>query len=188
MNSEQFLVSKWTTHVMLELNKNGGSKVLSILFLVFFINYSMYCQEEVNDNEDPKVSTSGASYVDKLNPGQHAVFTINYRVSSNLFFETRGDLKVYGLVEVFKTSLLAKRYVSDKFYFLSGGEVELTRDFSGRGVQQFSPQLKLLNGFGYDINSHFTIEALHDLNFSENSNLGPFANPNMFSVKGKFKF
>ncbi len=188
MNNNRLLVSKWATRDVLVVSAHHRLNVLSILFSVFFINFSMYSQEETETNEEPKVTTSGASYVDKLNPGQHSVFTINYKVNSNLFFEVRGDLQVYGLMEVFKVPFLAKRYVSDRFYILSGGEIEFTRNFSGRDAQQFAPQLKLLNGFGYDVNSNFTIEALHDLNFSENSSLSPFANPNMFSVKGKFKF
>ncbi len=189
MKKNDLLASSHRIRNIFHLNKNFKKRNATLFISIFLIYISIYSQVETNSNptdqEDPKITTSGISYGHKLTPGQHSQFTIDYKVNSNLFLQVRGDLKIYGLVEVFKVPILSKRYISDKSYLFSGAEVELTRDFLG--AAQFDSQFKLINGFGYDVNQHFTIEAKQDFNFSE-GNLGPFANPNMFSVKGKFKF
>ncbi len=190
MKKNDLLASTHRIRILFHLNKNFKKRNITLFLSVFLICISIYSQEETDSNpadqEEPKITTSGISYGHKLTPGQHSQFTIDYKVNSNLFLQTRGDLKIFNLTEVFKVSLLGKRYISNRSYLLSGGEVELTRDFL-LSPAPFSAQFKLINGFGYDVNQYFSLEAIQDLNFSE-GNFGPYANPNMFSVKGKFKF
>lgn len=48
-------------------------------------------------------------------------------------------------------------------------------------------RVKLINGFGYDIDQKFSLEAKHDVQFNR-TNFGNYGTPNLFSLSGKYKF
>ncbi|AXT59526.1 hypothetical protein D1816_03875 [Aquimarina sp. AD10] len=208
MKNEYFLTNISKTK---RVNRYFKLSALTILLLSICNNYNLFSQQENPVDKDPKVSISDASYVDKLNPGQYATFTMDYKVNSNLFLTLRGELRSHGFVQVFKVPLMAKQYVTKQFYVLGGGEIEITRNLvdprflsAEEGEEFENAELEIENsrndspkpysaeiyfkyGFGYEVNSNFSLEATQEL-FFNSDNFGAYSNPNMFSLKGKFKF
>ncbi len=153
-----------------------------IIFLTFLCIHRMEAQE-------PRLTSSGVSYMEPSSPVKHSKFTIAYKVSSNLFLEVRGQYDTYPNANVFKSALIAKRYLAENVYFFSGGEIERTNVIFPEllPLPDIPTQYRTINGVGYDVNPYFTIEA--QKNFDINAtNISPFSNPNEFSIRGKFKF
>ncbi|GAA4278713.1 hypothetical protein JJQ60_05485 [Aquimarina mytili] len=161
-----------------------------ILFLAFIGIDRIEAQEQENiAPKEPRLTTSGVSYMEPTNPEKHSKFVINYRVSSNLFLEVRGQYDVYPIVNVFKSALIAKRYISNNTYLFSGGEIEWTRVVYKDllPIPNIPTQYRSINGIGYDVNSYFTMEVQKDF-YINATNLSPFSNPDAFSIKGTLKF
>ncbi|MEW7292063.1 hypothetical protein [Aquimarina sp. 2304DJ70-9] len=167
------------------LRSSGKHQFLAFMIALFLV---IICIDKI-EAQEPRLITDGVSYMEPSNPEQHSRYTISYRVSSNLFLEVRGQYDVYPIVNVFKSALLAKRYVSNGVYIFSGGEIELTKVVytDQLPIPDIPAQYRVINGLGYDVNPYLSIEAQKDFDINP-TYLSPFSSPNSFSVKGKLKF
>jgi len=59
-----------------------------------------------------------------LDKEQHSYFLINYKISEKLEADLQGFYDMYMLSNRFRTSLILKRYLTEKFYVFSGIEVK----------------------------------------------------------------
>jgi hypothetical protein len=177
---------------MNSIRKNNRIKLIELLnpfwssAIIFLFGIVMYGQETgtlplttkltINDFAAPRVWWSSE---------QHSSFEIGYKISPSLFFEWRGNYDSYRLADVFKTPLLAKFYITNRFYMFSGIELEMERD--KMQIDLPPPQLKYKNGFGYDVQRNFMLQFEHDLHFNK-SIIGAYGTPSLFSLSGKYKF
>ncbi len=170
------------SHTLRSFGKHQFLACILALFSVFIGTSRIEAQE-------PRLTTDGVSYMEPSNPEKHSKFTISYKVSSNLFLEIRGQYDVYPIGNVFKSALLAKRYVFDHIYLFSGGEIEWTNVVytNQLPIPNIPTQYRVINGLGYDVNPYFSIEAQKDFDINA-TNLSPLSNPDAFSIKGKLKF
>ncbi|WP_271784331.1 hypothetical protein [Aquimarina algiphila] len=180
-------------------NKNYIITTAMVCAAVFFGDTIMAQNESytsVPARRKSRLTIDGVSYVGRpslithFSPGKQSSFTVNYEFSTNFHAEIEGHYYLYDLMDVFIVSFIVpistKQYVSDRLYLFTGGEVEFTRSFN-YGAEPIPPIFKMINGVGYDVNANFSLEVKQDLNFNTTT-LAPYNNPNMFSVKGKFKF
>jgi hypothetical protein len=99
--------------------------------------------------------------------------------------ELQSFYDTYRLYDVSDSRLRIRHYLGNKLYMFSGIGIEAEKD--KHGFRPPPPRVKLINGFGYDLNEKFTFEAAQDLHFNK-ANFGNYSTPNLFSVCGKYKF
>ena len=115
----------------------------------------------------------------------HSNFAITYAFNPEFLGELQGFYDTYRLNDVLDVRFRGKRYPLKKFYLFSGfcAEIELDK----YRLQPPPWRIELINGFGYDLNEKFTLEAAQDLHFNK-YNFGNYGTPNLFSLGGKNKF
>jgi len=116
---------------------------------------------------------------------QHSNFTFKYGINSRFSLELQGHYDTQILADIFRVPIIAQGYVTKRLYLFTGVEMEMERDKFNLNLPV--PQLKLINGMGYDVNSNFQLEFKHDLHFNK-SNVGIYGNPELFLLKGKMRF
>lgn len=162
---------------------------LRFVFFIFFITSWLIAQsgnEEPSENsvEGSSWSYDGFSYDDLGTQELHSYFSVNYRLSPKLHAELQGFYDTYRTADVFDLSLRFKWYPSDKMYLFSGVGVQMEqRKVPGQSPVSSMP-MRMLNGFGYELNTNLELEAVHDLNFKGSSN----GVPSLLKVKGKYRF
>ncbi|MDY8136093.1 hypothetical protein [Aquimarina sp. 2201CG5-10] len=151
------------------------------LFCICFLNIHVNGQEK-----ESKLTINGFSYSDPSESDQHKYFIVSYQADSNLFAEIHGYYDTYVVIDVFKVPVMAKKYISNKWYVFSGFETEFIIDKKTSTISE--PIFKLINGAGYEFNSNFSMEVKQDYNFNVSKEYGNFTNPGLFSLKAKYKF
>ena len=168
--------------------------VIKIILLSYF-NLFVLCvfgQEKKISADSIEISKSKLSISDfaHIRPfgtfEQHSNFTIKYTINQELFLELGGNFDTYMLADVFKSSIIGRKYVSRKLNLFSGIEMEMQREVLNSN-SLVSPQFRSKNGVGYDINNNFQLQIEHDLNFNK-TNVGIYSFPELLSLKGKIKF
>lgn len=127
----------------------------------------------------------GFSYADFGTGEQHSYFSLMYKMSPSLYSELQGFYDTYRASDVFDVSLRVRWYPTEKVYLFSGLGVQTQRAKVGKGLPIIP--VRMLNGVGYEPNKNISIEAVHDLNFNQNSS-GLNASSNLFTLKGKYRF
>lgn len=159
--------------------------------LLFFSILQLYAQDfsgknvDVDDGNTNSLHIEDFSYPVFFDGEVHSNFTVAYEFDTEFLIELQGFYDTYRLNDVFDLSLRSKYYLSNKLYFFSGIGLEKERDKHG-----FRPpplRVKLINGFGYDIDQKFSLEAKQNLHFNK-TNFGNYGTPNLFSLSGKYKF
>lgn len=158
----------------------------SLVFFLVFVSLIMTGQEPIerpplNPSGISKWSSDGFSYTDFGTQEQHSYFSILYEINPKLYAEVQGFYDTYRIADIFDVSARMKWYPSEKVYLFSGLGVQLVRS-KGFGDGVPTMPVRMLNGVGYETNKNITIEAVHDLNFSNNGA------PSLFTLKGKYRF
>jgi len=117
---------------------------------------------------------------------QHSSFIIKYNINSKLSLELGGNFDTYMLADVFKGSIIGRKYVSKKLNLFSGIEMEMQKEVLNSN-SLMKPQFRSKNGMSFDVNNNFQLQIEHDLNFNR-SNVGIYSFPELLSLKGKIKF
>lgn len=133
----------------------------------------------------PRWAYDAFSYADFGTGEEHSYFSVVYKLNPKLHAELQGFYDSYRGFDLTAFSLRAKWYPTKKLYFFSGAGVRIQR--SKIGNDSPTVPFQILNGVGYEPNGNITIEAVHDLNFNENSD-GLNATPSLFTLKGKYRF
>ncbi len=103
-----------------------------------------------------------------------------YELDPKFQVELQGFYDTYRTADIFDLSARMKWHPIEKVFLFSGLGLQIQR---GKGfVELPTMPVRMLNGVGYKPNSNMTIEAVHDLNFSQNGT------PNLFTIKGKYRF
>jgi len=156
-------------------------------FLVLPRLYAQEFTEEMIKNSKSKnaLTIEGFSYPLFLDNETHSNFTVAYEFDPTFLIELEGFYDTYRLYDIYESRLLLKKYLSNRFYFFTGLGTETELDKHG-----FKPpptRIKTFNGFGYEVDEKFSLEAKHDLHFNK-TNFGNYGTPNLFSLGGKYKF
>ncbi|PKV51335.1 hypothetical protein ATE84_3410 [Aquimarina sp. MAR_2010_214] len=162
-----------------------------VIFSVFLSGKQIYAQEKETDtngvvDKKSKLAIGGFSYSGLSSREQHAYFTINYEVNSNLFIELQGYNDTYLSADVFKMPIRGKLHLTNKFHLFSGLEIELTRNVN-HDIIKVPLQTKFIYGMGYDFDTNFSLEVNHNLNFGT-SEFGYYGTPNLLYVRGRYRF
>ena len=161
-----------------------------LYFFLLVASFVMHGQEPI---EEPPLDPTGLSkweydafsYADFGTGEEHSYFTVLYKLNPKLQSELRGFYDSYRTSDVFDVSLRAKWYPTKKLYLFSGLGAQLQRNKGGLDLPIMP--VRLFNGVGYEPKKNITIEAVHDLNFNKNGT-GLNATPNLFSLRGKYRF
>lgn len=166
-------------------------KVALNLFIVLFFIMKIQAQEERVDTNGIVMSKSKlviedfAYPLNLVNREQHSNFKFSYQVKPKFFVEIQGFYDTYLVSDIFKMSITAKFYSTEKLYLFSGVEIESESD---KMLLNLPPaQLKIKNGMGYDVKQNFFLQVEHDLHFNK-SNIGAYGTPSLFYLSGKYKF
>lgn len=167
--------------------------MVRILFLCWFILFGTYnyAQERDINTDSTRVSKSKLTISDfaQAQPfwsfEQHSNFVIKYGINSRFSLELQGYYDTHIFADVFRIPIIAKVYLTKRMYLFSGIEIESEKDKFNLGLPPV--QLKLKNGMGYDVNTNFQLQFVHDLHFNK-SNVGIYGNPELFTFSGKIKF
>jgi len=97
---------------------------------------------------------------------------------------------IHILSERFRSSVLAKVYLNEKLYLLSGFEAEVATEKAGVGQTPY--RLGFVAGAGYDINENFMIELKSNVQLNK-SNIGAYGEtqvtiPSVYTIGSKWKF
>ncbi|WP_438423577.1 hypothetical protein [Aquimarina macrocephali] len=164
-----------------------------VVFSVFLSGKQIYAQEKETDangvvDKKSKLVIGGFSYSGLSSREQHAYFTINYEVNSNLFIELQGYNDTYLSADVFKMPIRGKLHLTNKFRLFSGLEIELTRNADVHDIIKV-PLLRtrFMYGMGYDFDANFSLEVNHNLDFGT-SEFGYYGTPNLLYVRGRYRF
>jgi len=164
-----------------------SSTLFSFLLLISFV---VRGQEPI---EKPPLDPTGSykweydafSYADFGTGEEHSYFSVLYKLNPELHAELRGFYDSYRTSDIFDVSFRAKWYPTKKVYLFTGVGAQLQRNKGGLNLPIMP--VRLFNGVGYEPKKNITIEAVHDLNFNKNS-AGLNATPNLFSLRGKYRF
>ena len=162
--------------------------------LIFLANFVLRAQVEMPDAsvDKPRVSIEDFAYPRFLGKEEHASFLINYQLKDNLEIELQGFYDTYLLSNRFRNSLALKRYLTKKFYLFAGIEVELEFVKEAHILSKRPPRVGVISGFGYDVNSNFSLEAKSNIGVNQTS-MGAFGEPfipmpQVYTLGGKIKF
>lgn len=170
-------------------------KVLISCFLFFFVITS-----RGQTIEEPPVSVlpssqKGLLITDHAYPigatgDIHKSFMMQYGVTNSLKLELKGFYDTYILSERFRSSVLAKVYINEKLYLLSGLETEVATEKTG--VEQTPYRLGFIAGAGYDVSENLIIELKSNVQLNK-SNIGAFGEtqvtmPSVYTIGSKWKF
>lgn len=191
-NSDSLVYNKQRLELFRIYGKRHNLLVVGVVFFVFLFGKQMSAQEQetaVNGVVDKKskLAIGGFSYYGLSSREQHAYFTINYKVTSNLFIELHGYNDTYLSADVFKMPIRGKLHLTDKFHLFSGVEIELTRNADVHDIIKVPLQTRFMYGMGYDFDTNFSLEVNHNLNFGT-SEYGHYGTPNLLYVRGRYRF
>ena len=163
---------------------------LCILLFVVLLAGQIKGQNLVGETDTDPKSKKGLfvedfAYPVFLDEEMHSSFTVGYEFDAKFLVELQGFYDTYRLSDVFGMNFRSRYYFSSKFYLFSGIGLEIERD--KYGLRPPPPRIKTTNGFGYDVDNKFSLEAKHDLHFNK-TNFGNYGTPNLFSISGKYKF
>ncbi|MBG6129532.1 hypothetical protein IWQ47_001165 [Aquimarina sp. EL_43] len=190
-NSDILLYNKPRLKLFRILRKRHYVLVVGVVCSVFLSGKQIHAQEKETDangvvDKKSKLAIGGFSYSGLSSREQHAYFTIDYKVNSNLFIELQGYNDTYLSADVFKMPIRGKLQLTNKFHFFSGLEIELTRNVDIHDIE-VPLQTKFIYGMGYDFDTNFSLEVNHNLNFGT-SEFGYYGTPNLLYVRGRYRF
>ncbi|TVZ15016.1 hypothetical protein [Maribacter sp. MAR_2009_72] len=149
--------------------------------------------------EEPPVSNSlsnlsgfsitGHSYPVSANNDVHKSFMVLYGLNG-IQLELQGFYDTYMYTERFRSSIIGKGYINEKFYLLSGMDVEVATE--RRELLNAPYRLGFVAGAGYDVDKNFMIEVKSNVQLNK-SNIGMFGEsqiemPSVYTVGSKWKF
>lgn len=159
-------------------------------FFLLFVSLVLTGQEPVGE---PPLNLTGPSnwkydafsYADFGTGEEHSYFSELYQLNPKLRAELRGFYDSYRTSDVLDVSHRVRWYPTKKLYLFSGVGVQFQRNKGGLNLPIMP--VRMLNGVGYDPNENISFEAVHDFNFNKNMG-GLNASPNLFTLKGKYRF
>lgn len=169
---------------------------MRIFFTFLFIISTLFglkAQEEmpVDSPNQSNFVINDFAYPRFMNEEEHSSFFLNYQLSRNSQIELQAFYDTYLLSNRFRNSLAFKQYLSDKFYLFAGLEIEA--EYVKMNLIQKRPlRIGVISGFGYDVNSNFTMEAKSNIGINKSS-MGVFGEPfipmpQVYTLGGKIKF
>ena len=163
-----------------------------LTFVLLFSTFFGYAQIEdsFDSNGTGNLDLSSFAYPMFLGKEQHSYFLVNYKISQKLEVDLQGFYDTYLTSNRLRTSLILKRYLTNKFYLFSGIEVEAADQKSIFSAPP--PRIGVLTGFGYDFTENFLIEGKFNAQVND-SPMGaygePFAKmPRVYTIGGRIKF
>ena len=148
--------------------------VCGYLFLFVIITIGQTTEETSPTNSLSSLtglSISGHAYPVSAIGDVHKSFMVKYGISKSTQIELQGFYDTYLLTESFRTNLVSKVYLNDKFYLFSGMELEAE---TGSYINVPGPyRLGFIAGTGYDISENFMIEVKSNVELN-NSRIGVF--------------
>ncbi|WP_109853228.1 hypothetical protein [Aquimarina sp. AU58] len=190
-NSDTLTYNRQRLKLFRILRRRRYVLVIGVVCSVFLSGKQIYAQEKETDangvaDKKSKLAIGGFSYSGLSSREQHAYFTIDYQVNSNLFIEIQGYNDTYLSADVFKMPIRGKLQLTNKFHLYSGLEIELTRNVDIYDIE-VPLQTKFIYGMGYDFDTNFSLEVNHNLNFGT-SEFGYYGTPNLLYVRGRYRF
>ena len=162
----------------------------TIIFLALLLCTHVRSQDSDIEFDVAKPSTNRLFIEDFAYPfffdGEvHSNFVTSYVFDPEFLIQLQGFYDTYRLNDVFELRLRGKRYLLDNMYLFVGSGLEMEKD--KHGLEPPPIRLKVINGFGYDFDDKFSMEASHNIHFNKTS-FGNYGTPNLFSLSGKYKF
>lgn len=120
----------------------------------------VHAQEETIPNSLGSLSISSIGYANYSNDEQHSSFIIDWKINEKNALMLRGFYDTNSMGDIFKTQLLFRKSISDRFYIFSGLEMNMERTVIGgaNGTKNF----KAINGVGYKVQEDFLIELMSE--------------------------
>ena len=142
-------------------------------------------ETNVDNTPIPPISISSIGYQNFYNDEQHSQFLMDWRVNEKNSLMINGYYDTNLLGDVFKTQLLFKREIVEKFYIFSGVEMGMERTIIGGAASRLN--YKVINGIGYQIQDNFMIEAISE-SILGTQNFGGYGAGTLLKVQAKYKF
>jgi len=151
-------------------------------FLLLFISLTLTGQQSVEESaEVSRWAYDAFSYPDFGTGEQHSNFYLLYKLNPKLKAELQGFYDSYRIADVFDVSFRVRWYPKKKVYLFSGFGTQIERSKVEGGLPIMP--LYMTGGVGFEASKNIDIEAIYDLNLSENGGL-----PSVFRVRGKYRF
>lgn len=159
-------------------------------FLMIFLVSIAYGQENTEEFSTNETGISNwqydaFTYADFGTGEQHSYMSVIYELNPKLYLELQSYYDAYRSGDILDTSFRVRWYPVKKIYFFTGFGTQLQHAKVGKGLP-VTP-FRMVNGFGFEPNKNMSIETVHDLNFNTNS-AGFNSTPNLFSIRGKYRF
>lgn len=165
---------------------------LTYLFLFSVVMVSGQVEElpDTPPKANLNLDITSFSYPTFFNGEIHAYFLMDYRISETLEAELQGFYDTYLLSNRFRTSLVFKRFITEKLYVFAGIEAEFAENKVLRPPS--IPRVGAVTGLGYDLNKNFLMEVKYNYQLN-NSPMGAYGEPfvpmpRIYTISGKFKF
>ncbi|QCW99331.1 hypothetical protein FGM00_04095 [Aggregatimonas sangjinii] len=153
-------------------------------------------EPDTKQSDTPSVILDARGYPISIWGEEHSSFDFNYRLSPKLVAQLQGFYDEYacGLCsDRFRTFVGLKWYVSNRFYLISGLDMEAEVGVTGRQSREpKKPRMGFTGGVGYDVRENLLLEAKGNFQLN-NSKMGAFGEPQirmpqLYTVGGKLKF
>ncbi|MGB2761456.1 MAG: hypothetical protein WBC58_15965 [Maribacter stanieri] len=136
------------------------------------------------------LSITGHAYPDSAFGDVHKSLLVQYGLSKSTKIELQGFYDTYLLTERFRSSLLAKVYLSERLYVIGGLEAEVATENAGIGSTPY--RLGFVAGLGYDVDQNLMIEVKANIQLND-PNFGAYGEkhvvmPAAFVLGSKWKF
>lgn len=174
--------------------KGGYMRMCLTLLLTVLLFFRLSAQEAIPDDSSnrPKLVVHYFTYPNFMNGEVHSSFLLNYQLSDKAQLELQAFYDNYLLTDRFRASMAFKRYLTKKFYLFAGVEMEAEFVKGNILIKKRPPRIGVISGFGYDVNSNFTMEAKSNIGINQSS-MGVFGEalipmPKVYTIGGKIKF
>jgi len=140
---------------------------------------------ERKNYKNQRLQIEGVSYTDfEITRQIHKNFTLNYKISSNVFLEIHGYRHKSLAADVFGGHFISRVYVTNRLFMYTGVQSEYSAAESGLKSMSY---LESLNGIGYDFTDNFSMRVDKGFGLSKVVPKG-YSNPNSFNIRSKFRF
>ncbi|ADV50141.1 hypothetical protein Celal_2863 [Cellulophaga algicola DSM 14237] len=163
--------------------------VKNILLLSFVMGTTIVFSQEINEYGIPSsligLSVSSTGYSNYYNDEQHSTFTVDWKINEKNALLLRGYYDTNSMGDIFKTQLLFRKSISDRFYIFSGLEMNMERIVidGANSTENF----KAINGIGYKVQEDFLIELVNETIIGK-QNLNNNYSKSLIRLGAKFKF